>query len=364
LSIKYTGGVTLLALGTILLWELFRRRLKLGPFFKGALVLGSLALAVAAPWYIKNAVVTGNPVYPLVFGGREWNEVSTRWLLVLGEDKTIWDLIIVPWTLTVVGRQGTVAYDSTYSPLFLTLLPMLLIVPRRMKGWSQLLFAAAVGYVLWLVSGMASYGTFVLRGRQLLPVFAPLSLLCAYALDGMHIWDRKSFSLQRFLKMLAVLTLSLGLISQVLLTIGFSPGPYLVGLRSRADYLDQFISQEWNAAIRHINENLEAEDNVLFVWEPRSYGTQVPHEPDVLFDNVSQLIHRYGSAEAVLEGLQEEGVSHLLVNEFIYPWIVKDYPLTSEEQAVWEEFADQYLTEGAIVYTDGKYLVLYKILTE
>jgi hypothetical protein len=364
LSIKYTGGVTLLVLGSILLWELFRRRLKLGPFFKGALVLGSLALAVAAPWYVKNAIVTGNPVYPLIFGGKEWNEISTRWLLVLGEEKSIWDLLIVPWTLTVVGKQGTVAYDSTYSPLFLTLLPLLLIVPRKGRGWSQLLLAAGVGYLLWILSGAASYGTLVLQGRQVLPIFVPLSLLCAQALDGMRIWDRRSFSLQRFLKMLIVLTLTLSLLSQALRAIASSPWSYLAGFQSRNEYQNHFISQDWRAAITYVNDNLEPDDSVLFVWEPRSYSTHVPHEPDVLFDNVSQLIHRYGSPDAMLEGLQKEGVTHLMANEFIYPWIVSDYALTADERAVWEKFTDQYLTDDAVVYTDGEYLVLYQIPAE
>jgi hypothetical protein len=177
----------------------------------------------------------------------------------------------------------------------------------------------------------------------------------------MRVWDRKSFSLQRFLMMLVGLTLGLGLVGQVLLITGFSPWSYLSGLQSRAGYQDQFISQDWHKAITYINSNLEPKDSVLFVWEPRSYGTQVSHEPDVLFDNVSQLIHRYGSADAMLEGLQKEGVTHLLVNQFIYPWIVKDYPLTIEEKAIWEEFADRYLKDSTLVYSDGTYLALYQV---
>jgi hypothetical protein len=66
----------------------------------------------------------------------------------------------------------------------------------------------------------------------------------------------------------------------------------------------------------------------------------------------------------MLEGLQTEGLTHLLVNQFVYPWIVQDYPLTTEEKAVWEEFISRYLTDEAVVYTDGKYLILYQIQAE
>jgi hypothetical protein len=314
---------------------------------------------VAAPWYIKNAVVAGNPIYPLMWGGREWNEISTRWLLVPGQEMSFLDLVIVPWTLTVVGKQGTVAYDATYSPLFLTLLPLLLVVPRRAKALGGLLLAAALGYLFWLASGTAAYGTFVLRGRQVLPIFAPLSLLCAFSLDRLRAWDRKGLSLQRVLTMITGLTLLVTLVSQVVLTAGLNPWPYLTGHQSRADYLDQYISQRLHQAITFLNEHLTADDRVIFVWEPRSYGCNVPHEADVLFDSFSQRLAPHGTPEQVAAGLRDEGFTHMLVNEYIYRWIVSDFPITPEEQQAWERFQARYLTAETLVHSEGDYLSLY-----
>jgi hypothetical protein len=295
LSIKYTGVVTLLVLGAILLWALLRRRLATRSFLIAALLLGGSALVLASPWYIKNAIVAGNPIYPLVWGGRGWNEIATRWMLVPGQKMSLLDLLAVPWTLTVIGTQGTVAYDATTSPLFLTLLPLLLVVRRRARGLAELLLAAAVGYAFWLVSGAAAYGTFILRGRQVLPVFAPLGLLCAYALEKMNRWDRRGFSLQRFLKMAAGLTLVIAFLSQVMLTISLDPWPYLAGLRSRTEHLEKFTSQRLAQTIDYLNETLAPGDKVLFVWEPRSYGLRVPYEADIVFDNFAQRLARYGS---------------------------------------------------------------------
>jgi hypothetical protein len=287
--------------------------------------------------------------------------VSTRWLLALGEEKSVLDLLMVPWTLTVMGKQGTVAYDATFSPVFLSLLPMLLIVRREGKGIAELLLAAAAGYVAWVVSGAASYGRFVLQGRMVLPVFASLSLLSAYALDALHIWDRKSLSVRRLLTMLVALTLAFGLLSQTLVVVGLNPTPYLTGQESRESYQDRNITQRWHQARTYINENLTSDDKVLFIWEPRSYGYRVPHESDPLFDNFSQLVAQYGSTESVVESLRREGVTHLLVNQFIYPWIAADYPISPEEKAVWEDFRARYLTDSTIVYTDGEYLALHRL---
>jgi hypothetical protein len=363
-ALKYTGASCLLALGAVLLWSLIRRRIEARRFLTGALVLGALTALVAGPWYLRNVLVTGNPIYPLIWGGQGWNEVSTRWLLVLGEKKTALDLLLVPWTLTVVGQQGSLAYDATISPLFLLLLPMLLLVRREARAIGELLLAAAVGYVAWLASGAASYGTFVLQGRMLFPIFPALSLLCAYALDGLRIWERRQFSIQRVVGMVVALTLGFGLLSQALLVAGLNPVPYLAGHQSRQGYQDQYITMDWNQARTYVNGNLDPGSKVLFFWEPRSYGYRTPHEPDPLFDNFSQRVARYGSAPDIVAGLHDEGVTHLLVNHFIYPWIVSDYPITPEEEAIWQAFETQYLTDEAVAYTDGEYLTLYRLPKE
>jgi hypothetical protein len=264
----------------------------------------------------------------------------------------------------VLGQEGTEAFDATFSPLFLMLLPLLLVVRRRAPGLGALLIAAGVGYIFWILSSAAAYGTFVLRGRQLLPIFAPLSLLCAYSLDGLHIWDRPSFSLQRVIKMVIGLTLGFLLLNQMLLTISLHPWPYLVGQQSREQYLEDYVPLRLQQTIGYINENLGPDDKVLFVWELRSYGLEVAHRTDILLDNFAQSLARYGSPEGVAEGLLQEGFTHILVNQHIYPWIVKDYPLTPEEKAAWESFQAQYLTPTALVHAEDEYLELYRLTLE
>jgi hypothetical protein len=113
--------------------------------------------------------------------------------------------------------------------------------------------------------------------------------------------------------------------------------------------------------VTYVNQNLTDLDRVLFIWEPRSYGCQVPHRADVLLDNFPQLIGRYASPEGVLAGLQDEGFTHILVNEYIYPWILRDFPITAEEQAGWEAFQARYLGEDTLVHAEEDYLFLYRL---
>jgi 4-amino-4-deoxy-L-arabinose transferase-like glycosyltransferase len=79
---KYTGLQTFAAVGTVLsaVMILGRRtepRISLGT----AAAAFALAGAIAAPWYIKNMVNTGNPVYPFfysVFKGKNWDTFSDQ----------------------------------------------------------------------------------------------------------------------------------------------------------------------------------------------------------------------------------------------------------------------------------------------
>jgi hypothetical protein len=360
-SIKYNGVMSLFVLGTVLAWALLRRRLPLRRFLSSALLVVGLTLAIAAPWYIKNAVVTGNPIYPMAWGGREWNEIAARWLKPGGPKASALDLVILPWRLIVLGQEGTQAYDTTFSPLFLTLLPLLLLVRRQAVHIGELLLAAAVGYVSWIVSGLIATGSLFLNGRWLLPIFAPLSLLCTYSLDGLRIWDRKSFSLRRVLMMLIGLTLSFGLLSQVVLTVGLNPWPYLVGHQSRDDYQDIYVSQRYHQAVTYLNETLTAKDKVLFFWEPRSYGCRVPHEADPLQDNFSQYLARYGSPAGIVAGLRREGFTHVLINDYVYPWIVRDFPMTAEEKDAWDELRRDYLNDENLIHAEGDYQRIYRL---
>jgi hypothetical protein len=149
----------------------------------------------------------------------------------------------------------------------------------------------------------------------------------------------------------------------MLLTVGLNPWPYLTGHQSRDAYLDIYVSQRYHQAITYLNNNLTAEDKVLFVWEPRGYGCLVPHEADPLWDNFSQALARYGTPAEMIAGLHHEGFTHVLVNEYLYSWIVSDFPITTEEKAAWEELQRHYFTDETLVHAEEDYLKLYRLRT-
>ncbi len=69
---KYTGIQTILVVGLCILGFSVAKR----TWRKELILIPILAAAIASPWYIRNAVQTGNPVYPFfysVLGGKNWS---------------------------------------------------------------------------------------------------------------------------------------------------------------------------------------------------------------------------------------------------------------------------------------------------
>ncbi|MCH7903677.1 MAG: hypothetical protein IH944_03815 [Armatimonadetes bacterium] len=76
LGTKYTGFQVLVAVAAVVgMAGLFMRKPFVG--VKTKIAIAVIALLVAAPWYVKTAVYTGNPVFPFfygVLGGEDWDE--------------------------------------------------------------------------------------------------------------------------------------------------------------------------------------------------------------------------------------------------------------------------------------------------
>ena len=73
---KYTGLQTIAAVGLVLVIAGFVRREPANGVRQGIVAAG-LALLIAAPWLVKNVVLTQNPVYPFFYerlGGKNWDQ--------------------------------------------------------------------------------------------------------------------------------------------------------------------------------------------------------------------------------------------------------------------------------------------------
>lgn len=121
---------------------------RLGPRRAVALVLP--ALLIAGPWYLRNAIETGNPVYPVAFGGEHWGADDQRELDAVGERYGVSDnplrLALLPLDLV---RHGE-AYDrGRYVGIAVFAFALAALVVARTRAVTALALGALAYLALW-----------------------------------------------------------------------------------------------------------------------------------------------------------------------------------------------------------------------
>lgn len=311
MSLKYTSFIAPLLIGLLLMaqqWRQPRRLLHL------LLLFAAPTLLVALPWYLKNWVFTGNPVYPFVWNGRFWDDFRTNAHQNPGSGIG-WNLAAIatiPYTLTlgIADASG----DGSPGPLFLALLPLLLRQFRRQTplAFRILLAYALLHYGFWVLGVINSAPLW--QGRLLLPALAALCPVLAWALADLKRFDHPHFSLHRFLHLVLAVVLGFGLAGQTAVWLTHTPFTYILGTQSRADYLEQQLDTLYTTTAT-LDTLLPSQSVVQFLWEPRTYYCQRTCRGDHILDKYTHLEHLHTTASSIAQALAAEGVTHLLIYE-------------------------------------------------
>ncbi len=314
MSTKYTA-VTWAALFMILLvyhgWRHQHR--SAGWILKRTSLFAAIAGLVVLPWLIKNWLVVGNPVYPFLFGGVDWDATREAWLYWPGQSYShnILDYLALPWLMTVLGIGGTAYFGATIGPLMLSLTPLAFLSLGRPRVVNYALALVAAQSVFFAV--MIWRYLYLTQTRLLMAVFPFLCLAAAYALDKLPRWDHRALRLSWVVGVVVSLVLIVTLFMEGYTFLAARPFAPLVGLESSDDYLTRRLGF-YVDAMRYTNERLPDKSRTLYMWEPRGYYGQSHALADTAFDNLSQLRARYGTVAQALTALRADGVTHIMLH--------------------------------------------------
>lgn len=179
---KYTA-VVLVAAGLGVAWFLTVPQ-PVSARLRGLAIYGIAALLTFSPWLVRNAVWTGNPVYPFVFGGANWSpEQAEQWqrghalpeeaASLAGRAQTAFRELL-QWHLsesgTGLGRIRTTLFGSA-----LFVLGVLgLILSRSRPAWMLMIWSVLV-FVSWALWTH-------MPGRFAVPLIVPMALLAGQTL--------------------------------------------------------------------------------------------------------------------------------------------------------------------------------------
>lgn len=290
--------------------------------WRAALFAAAGAAVASAPWYIKNQLLVGSPLYPKgapgwfepwlaeIFEGRvRPGTVDASILRALPEARASFDLLaafLAPETLTIEGEGAFYAL----SPLLLAL-PLLFLVFRRQSRASGLAFVALEYTALVVVP----FGRINLR--YLMPAVPALAVAVAAALEGASdlMATRMSVGMRRALWALCLVTAVLPLAGA--LRQRFFSGHvvllrHAVGMASAQEVWRRHpdgTARGLAPVIANVQRLVPADGKVLLLWEARALPFEREALVDVMLSNWTYLAQSpaYGNC------LAGTGITHVLV---------------------------------------------------
>jgi hypothetical protein len=313
LGTKYSAGVLILGGLAVILWD--RRESGLHTILAAGLRFSLPAVLVSLPWWIRNALATGNPFYPFFYPSGAMSAFRLAFFSLPAWGG--WDeAFLLPWKATQMGIEGAPGYSASIGPLLLALGPIYWLGWKFLARPAQLLLAAAglvslTGLFTWAIA--SRFSGYLIQSRLYWAVFPALATLAAagfHALDGLKL---PGLRLGRVAAAL-IITVSGFAAIQMAETVLKSGAPQvLLALRQPEDYLDDNLG--WYAPAARAVSGLPEGTRTLMLWEPRSLYCTPGCQPDEVLDR--WLSERQAASPAgVLQAWREAGYTHLLYNRF------------------------------------------------
>jgi len=361
LGVKYNGLLVLLILAALVPLLVSRTVPKAGHRDVKAMGLGAVfvvaALLAYAPTGVRNAVWTGNPVYPLYNGTVQKvkraltepakevpgaavavpakPEKSSVRLYPLQMRRLIYnesalDISLLPLRLFFQGRDGdSRLFDGRFSPLLFLFLPLILLWRRIPGDWRS--DVGSLFFVSWIYIGLALCLT-AARVRYLVPVVPHLVMLAVYglklSLDVLKQVERP------VLKKAGMACLALFIGYGLWVNTAYAaylyryvkPLDYLSGTVDRDGYIARYRFE--HDVFQFVNKTLDENDLLFFIYlGKRGYYCDIPYVPDSgnhlqrLFNNGGAL--RTPDEMAVF--LKREGITHLVINmQMAWPFLLEN----------------------------------------
>jgi 4-amino-4-deoxy-L-arabinose transferase-like glycosyltransferase len=283
------------------------------------------ACLVALPWYLRNWIWLGDPLFPFLAGGERLDPVRLRSFFEYAASfRTATDPLAIA---LIPFRLLTQPYDfaERFPPSPLLLGALLYPLVRWSRGITVLALLVLARYVLWVLGP-------ALNMRYLLPLLPWAAIVAAYAFGGISLsarWRRVGGVLLRglatgFLLVTALVATGILVKDRVI--------EVAVGAISKDAYLRPLLPTY--GAMAFARQNLPEGALILTTGEGRLYycaGLCYPTDDQFLWMNLAlQAV----SGEDLAGSLAQRGITHLLVSEKDVSFLEDHVPGAQVERAM------------------------------
>jgi hypothetical protein len=306
MAAKYLGLMGFLVLG-IFVWlgasrDSPRERLR------SAGIYGIAAMLVSAPWYLKNLIWFGNPVFPLYFGGPGWPAerlaLYNAYLSSFGTGHGLADYLLIPVSVyTRHALYGTTMNRIDVPALIFLILFLYPLLPRH-RVVSAILWMALARTLLWALGSQ--------QIRFLFPIYPGLSIATAYVSENLVPHRQWRLPWAHLLPILSVALMVPTLFYQIVVQAEVRPALVDIGAESRREFLSRALGDF--EAVRFIEEELPGSTRALLLGDGSGYYCPNRCIPDPDHFRWSAEIAGLESQGALLDWFADRSLTHVLLS--------------------------------------------------
>jgi hypothetical protein len=356
MSTKYNVLWMGAALGVLVVW-LGRRDGWQASLAYGVIYLVAAVLALA-PWLIRNTIWYHSPLYPLVFQASDMDSIRQNWYSQpesgLIYDSSAWQIPVLPLIATFLGFEGAGIFGTDVGPLFLILVPLVVLVWGCLSGQERVtvhraLLVAGVITAAWILS--SAVGSYIsLQTRLVFYLFGPLAVVSGIVVEGLRRLPKKPLDVGFVLRAMVGLTVVFAVIGAVRALSDSGAQLYFSGEKGyESAYLEHALG--WHYATMRQIDQLPQDATVRFLWEPRTLycdNRRLNCYTDSLMDAwyYARRTVGDGSPAAIAERWKAGDAGYLLVYEFGREYEKEHAKLyTQADWDAWDIFVRDYLAE-------------------
>ena len=339
LGIKHTAALWIFLVGILYLVETIRNRENFLKVLQSGVLYTLLALAVAAPWYIKNAVWFHNPIYPFVTGEvaefgpngvRYFNADDERKLDAHFEAtrKAIPNIVAEQeQQLKRAANERIERHPMRLWEFFFNPNAYLMAEPHQFPNYLFLIIPLVVflrpGKWIWwlLILGLAFVFSVTFTSwiaRYLVPAYPALTIVAAYTLTTLSGRLESRLAIAKLIPACIVILLLVAVITMCVVSVRyFHSFQYVNGSVSRHDFLTRI---SFYRPLEFINQELPATARVMMIGAQMNYGLKRPYYSDESWFATKwrRLLVQNDSLDAVNEQLKQQGFTHIVYGRTLF----------------------------------------------
>jgi hypothetical protein len=342
---KYNAMIAWLFLNLMLIFYYSRDTENGLPALKSGAVFFAIALLIVSPWYIKNYILTGNPIYPLfdqVFRflhhagensagiagtaeGRWASNIFQRRNIMFGEG--FWETLLIPIRIFFQGKDDSVQYfDGSLNPILIIMLPFAFI--NRDLNRDKVFFLLFSVFFFFI-----AYFLTVIRIRYILPAIPLLTILSVVGIKNIVEWTGKKSSQVRRAGLI-------GIFAVTIISIAFNflylknyfneirPVEYIFKQETKDEFLSRHVGSY--PAIQYINKNLPDDVRVFLMFlGRRGYYLDRPyyHERSFGINTINNMVKASADKQHFQTYLQSMNCTHILMRtELVNKYLHDNFP--------------------------------------